>query len=355
MDNSTPSLVTIEGSPYDRGYQYGRQCADAIQYAARVAFPELLKANTADRLEYLKDEAERYEPFIVEHASHLIEELRGVADGARIGWREVLLLQTRPELSNVRHSRLKREDHECSSIGVGGARTSDGHPLLAQNIDMNETLKDLGIVLRIYPEQGPAILTWTLAGVLGQTGINSSGVGRCGNVLFSGRWRLGVPTSILFRLALEQESVDDIVDLCRQIPRAKSNNFMLCDRNGKVVDLEMTVDSQRVIELDENSLIHHTNHYCHPEFQEEDTEPNRGGTRVRQARLEELTADINGIIDVDDIKRFMSDHHNEPLSLCRHGQDGGRTLASCVLVPNRSEAYISLGNPCGAPYQRYQL
>ncbi len=351
-----PTFITVEGGAYERGYQYGSQCAELIQYAAREAFPKLLKADTPEKLELLKDEAERYQPFIAEHANHLLDEMRGLADGAGITWREVLLLQTRPELANARHSRLNLLDHECTTIGVGGSRTQDGHPIVAQNVDMSEELKDLGMVLRIYPDEGPSILTWTLAGVLGQTGINSAGLGRCGNVLFSGGWRLGVPTSVLFRLALEQETVDGVIELCKRVPRAKSNNFMVCDISGNLADIEMTVENQEVIYPDDDAVLHHTNHYCHPNLIAEDTEPNRRGTQARQARLEVLTAESEGgVIDVDAIMSYLGDHENEPQSICRHGGDGGVTLASCVLAPARSEAYISLGNPCEVNYERYQL
>lgn len=345
-------LIKAQGAPFELGLQHGRQCAELIQHAVREVFPRFLSQRNAQSMDQVKAGAVQYEPFITRYAPHLLEEVRGLAEGARITWEEAMLLQTRPEVGNARLMAAAMQ--ECTSVGVTPERSEDGHPIICQNVDMGEELRELGIVLHLQPESGPSILTWTLAGVVGQTGINSAGLGRCGNVLFSKGWRLGVPTSILFRMALEQTTVDGIIELCRETPRAKSNNFLACDASGRVSDLEMTVDEQREIGP-EDGLILHANHYCHPDLQACEVNPRAAGSNVRQQRLAQMVAEDASPMTPQRLMTMLRDHENRPDSICAHSRAGSQTLTSCILVPTKGEMYATVGNPCEAEYVRYSL
>jgi hypothetical protein len=344
-------VVEVEGEPYQLGYAHGRRCADLIARFARIGMPRYLGTPTVEILDELRDPLAAYAASIQEAAPHLFEEIRGIADGAGLAFEEALLLQLRPELGYVRRKRSQG----CTSIGVRAERSATSAALVAQNVDMPIELGEYGIVLHLRPRSGPPILCWTLAGVVGQTGINAWGLGRCGNVVMSPGWRVGVPTAVLFRLALEQRTVGDVADLCARLPRAKSNNFLLCDRDDRVECLELTVEDQRALEAGPDGVVVHANHYRHPDLVPHDVGPYGEGSRLREKRIGELAGGKVGRIGEDDLRAWLSDHANAPHSICGHGAPGLQTLASCVLNPAEGRLWISRGNPCVAGHRCYTL
>jgi isopenicillin-N N-acyltransferase-like protein len=343
-------VVEAEGAPYELGRAHGRQCAELITRFARVGMPQYLGCAPEEMVRAVGDELPAYARAVGAAAPHLLEEIRGIADGAGVSFEEALVLQLRPELGYVR----RRRKEACTSAGVRAIRSRAGTPLIAQNVDMALELLEYGVMLRLRPRSGPAILAWTLAGVVGQTGINSWGLGRCGNVVMSPGWRVGVPTAILFRLALEQRTVEDVAALCARLPRAKSNNFLLCDGGDRVACLELTVDDQRLLEPGPDEVVVHANHYQHPDLVPADVGPYGEGSRLRQKRMAELAGGGGPIGEVE-LQAFLGDHANAPHSICGHGAPGLQTIAGCVLNPGEGRLWVSRGNPCVAGYRPYTL
>lgn len=343
--------VEAEGGPFELGHAHGRQCAELIGRFARVGMAEFLGCPVPQLLQELRGELGAYAGFIEGAAPHLLEEIRGIAVGAGLAFEEALLLQLRPELGYVR----RRRSQGCTSIGVRAAASATRAPLVAQNVDMPIELLDYGIVLHLRPRSGPAILCWTLAGVVGQTGINAWGLGRCGNVVISPGWQIGVPTAVLFRLALEQRTVGAVAAACARLPRAKSNNFLLGDLEDRVACLELTVEEQRLLEADADGIVVHANHYRHPDLVPKDVGPYGEGSRLREKRMGELARAGGRPIGEADLRAFLSDHANAPHSICGHGAPGLQTLASCVLNPAEGRLWVSRGNPCVSGYHGYTL
>ncbi len=343
-------VVEAEGAPYELGLAHGRQCAELVRRFARVGMPRYLGCAPEAMLGTVAAELPGYRRAIEQAAPALLEEMRGIADAAALSLDEVLVLQLRPELGYVR----RRRKEGCTSIGVRARRSRTGAPLIAQNVDMALELLDYGVILRLRPRTGPAILAWTLAGVVGQTGINSWGLGRCGNVVMSPGWRVGVPTAVLFRLALEQGTVGDVAALCARLPRAKSNNFLLCDAANGLACLELTVDQQRLLEAGADDVVVHANHYRHPDLVPHDVGPYGEGSRLREKRMAELAAAARPIGEAE-LQGFMGDHVNAPHGICGHGVPGLQTIAACVLNPAERRLWVSHGNPCATGYRAYAL
>ena len=343
--------IQAQGPPFELGRQHGQAAGELITRFARIGLPAFLRCTPAQLVPTFAPRLAAYAAAIGREAPHLLEEIRGIAVGAGITPEESLLLQLRPELGYAR----RQAPAGCTSIGVAPARTIRGAALLGQNVDMPRDLLEYGIVLHLRPQSGPEILTWTLAGVIGQTGINSWGVGRCGNVLFSGGWRPGLTTTVLFRLALEARTAAGVVDLCARPDRAKSNNFLVSDATGTVATIEMTTDDHRVLDPGADGVIVHANHYQHPDFVPADLCPYPDASRLREKRMLDLAHRAPGPLADGDLQEFLSDHANDPHSICGHGPPGLQTIASCVLEASRGRLWVSHGNPCESGYALHTL
>ena len=342
-------LVKVAGTPYDLGFGHGSACRDLIEHAVRSALLKEINKRNSYTFEEAVTRAMAYMEFGREYAPHLDEELHGIADGAGLTYEEICMLQVRSELA---YPASLRAADGCSSVAVQAAHPNAGATVVGTNLDMGAELEPLGIVLHLEPEHGPRILTWTLAGVVGQTGLNSSGLVRCGNVLFCAGWRVGVPTSFLFRRILEQETLEAAALLCCSTRRAKSNNIMLAHADDLILDIEMTVDDERLIHPADHTLCH-TNHYTSPDLEEVDLFPTQEDSRTRLARLHEYLQDAVSL-DEAAMEQLMSDHANAPSSVCKHLADDSKrskTIASCVMTPALGRMRIAMGSPCEAGYE----
>jgi isopenicillin-N N-acyltransferase-like protein len=180
---------------------------------------------------------------------------------------------------------------------------------------------------------------------------DGAGIARCGNFLLSAGWRVGLPTTVLWRLMLEQPSVDGVgkvvadTDSCR----AKSNNFIVGDAAGAVADFEATASSHRRLEP-ENGAILHSNHYLHPDLLPSERQTTRlPDSQARLARLSELLGQAPGKLGSDQLQAFLRDHSGRPQCICKH--DGySKTVVSVISHPKAGRIEICSGNPCEGEY-----
>ena len=206
-----PPLVRVSGGPYERGRQHGRACGDLIR-----RYPEVLlevisvegrwraldRASAPGKREDLLSRAMTFLPAMEAFAPHLVEEIRGIADGAKVSFAEALLVNVRAEVMGAASEAL------CTSFALSREATADGTIFSGQNLDQHPANRDLMIVLHVEPDQGPAILMCTFAGLVGYPGINSLGVSLVQNALSTHDWRRdGMPHYLLKRVLLEQQDV----------------------------------------------------------------------------------------------------------------------------------------------------
>ena len=127
----------------------------------------------------------------------MLDEIRGLAEGASISFEHALLCQVRGEATRAPLG------EGCTAFALTRSATVDGHALAGQNQDLPPEFSDLGIVLHIEPTDGrPRALTFTFAGQLGYMGTNEHGVSHFANGLADYEWKLGLPHYPLKRTLL---------------------------------------------------------------------------------------------------------------------------------------------------------
>ena len=125
-------LVDVEGDARERGRQYGSLAAERIATSRRIYMAAWTAGAGAARTELLYGEP---------------------ADG-------------------------------CTGAVLLPERTG-GRVIVGQNWDWRPACREAAIVLRVTPERGPGFLTFVEAGMLARSGMNSAGIGLCGNFLNS--------------------------------------------------------------------------------------------------------------------------------------------------------------------------
>jgi isopenicillin-N N-acyltransferase like protein len=197
--------VILEGTPYNRGLVHGKTLKkDIIFLVAR----------------WKEDLTHKYEMpadvFIKKFVSHtqylgamkkwtpdLVEEVKGIADGAGIDFDTMLVFQWIDEDwaqgKNVVADR-------CSGIGVG--RRGSSPAMIAQNLDMPGLYDGYQVILHVkHHDSELEIFVYTIAGVIGGDGMNNHAIGVCVNTLLQlDNCRDGLPVACVVRGVLAQKT-----------------------------------------------------------------------------------------------------------------------------------------------------
>src|SRR6202165_4406614 len=164
MDRHIP-LIISEGTPFERGLHLGLTAQSRVLHTV-TAYMEIFQRISALSRDDVYIHAERFMPAIADFAPHLLEEMRGIAEGAGCDLREIVAINARTELMYG----LKQAS-ECTAVGASPAASTDGHMRLAQNWDWHPALTGAVVLWVIRQENAIDLITLTEAGMVGKIGV----------------------------------------------------------------------------------------------------------------------------------------------------------------------------------------
>jgi isopenicillin-N N-acyltransferase-like protein len=346
-------VIELRGTPAQRGAEHGRLAAARIHAGVRF-YTEALRAaglTPETQRELTSRMAEEIEAF----DRALLLELEGIARGAGIDLAEIVTLNGRSEL-------LHLADDGCTAIACLPEVTRSGHTLLAQNWDWHPSRRGAGVLLRILPDEGPAMLTFTEAGTLARCGLNEHGVGVVGNALecVGGSRPGGVPVALLRRRMLSCTTLQQAVSEIRSAPRGTTVNHLLASSEGLALSCEATVDAVYDVAPREG-LLEHSNHFrgSGAQGQVQDTGIARTpDTLARDRRLRALAASEEPLTP-EDLQRALADHDGFPNSICRHAEHVDRrtwvTVVSVVMDLDERRMWLAPGPVCENAFAEHHL
>ncbi|MGW6058210.1 C45 family autoproteolytic acyltransferase/hydolase [Streptomyces sp. NPDC055189] len=365
-DRSLP-LVEISGTPVERGRQYGEAVRPQL-HAALAYYEEAFGQSSGLTWDQVADRAARWLEPVRDYAPHLIDEMRGIAEGAGVNLLDVLALNARGEVIYDRSfAGMKAKDEEpadgCTSFAAYGEASGDGHVWAGQNWDWRAGVADTVVMLRIVQPPHPTLIMQVEAGQIGRQGANSAGIALNANGL-GGRFNdaIGLPQTVVRRSVLDQHAITDALDvLCRTRAHIASNALLTC-REGFAVDLETTPAGHGWMYPTDGLLVH-GNHYQAgvPAAIAADYRPMSSDSLVRVPRAEQGLKALRDSTGAEEsrrlIKQAMSDHLGHPESLCTH-PDPRRpevkhwaTLVSSCVDLTSGDYHVTAGTPCDRDYQ----
>lgn len=365
MTNSAVTKLTLTGNAYERGRQHGAQARAKVHLGVDY-YKRMWIDNLGGSEEELLAKAAQFEPVVGDFDAQILEELQGIADGAELTLREILLLNARYELmlEAVFTKDPPRGAAECTSLAAEPVSTNDGHTLLAQNWDWGVDVGKHCVLLEIQQEDRPDILTHVEAGFVGHKGLNSAGLGLCANAMSSqhDRFRPAVPVWVLARSVLNCTTLDEAQAAVESADRAASINFMVGSRAGRVAAMELTPTDVYAVPASSGRLSH-CNVFADlaPERGLEDCLAIRYPLFCTRAKRAKQLIQEQGELSIERFKSLLCDHTNRPESICRHAQDQPadafvmQTLASVVMDLTAGVLHLTDGPPCISPYTEHRL
>ena len=354
-------LLEVGGSPREIGLQVGEALRDKIplaidqifehelNYFEAMTFGEIPPVPPLNRGEVLQ-RTRAFLPLFEAYAPGMVEELRAIAEGARIDFEEALLLQIRGEIVYAMTT-------GCTAYALSGRVTRDGAVITGQNWDYAIDL-DLGIMhlLHVTPDDGPRQLMLTFAGLTSYLGINSAGVSSFANALPWGWCDVGIPHYPLWWRIFRERDLHGVRQVVEQTKSVQAESHVFADGAGGIANAELTPEG--VVWLDDREgFFVHTNHFLgEPYASRPDLPPIVSDSRPRLDRMRALITERIGRLDVASMQTFLADHDGFPTSICRHDTlPGFWTTASMVAVPEQGVMYVCAGNPCQGEFVEYHV
>lgn len=329
MSHDGVVVVELAGGPYERGRQHGEALGERIRHLRQRLVGDIVfgkgPAMGAAFLTVLYGILLRMHPNI---PRELREEMRGVADGARLAYRDVLLMncfddvlhaliQLNPVLAPLLHHRFVKPvlgwlgapptpvpGFACSAFALTGPASSSGAPIHGRNLDylINDGFVDPeGIVPRelrqhlvvflVRPTRGRPFASVAWPGFVGLvTALNADGLSlACLTSTVSRETANATPLLLLYRtIAQYAGTLDEVEWLLRGARRTIGNNLTAV--SGPANDargFELTMERVRAIRST-NGVVAATNHFQHPAMAELQVGWVVPSSENRLARLREL-------------------------------------------------------------------
>jgi len=249
-------FLHLEGSPRQMGLQHGRLLRPLIRALLRHYITALHRFRGLSRKKLLRH-ARLAEPFI---PAHLIEEMRGIAEGAEIPYDDVLIGNTFLETA---------QSIACSCYAAWDTATSDRRLVFARNLEFFTmgVAHHAQIVLFQKPDRGIPFVAVTWPGLCGTlTAVNLEGLAMGPlNVNPLINRRRGQPYPLTFRLLIQRcATCDEALQLIKTTPRTYPNNLLIAQTRPapRAIVVEYTPDTFAVRRpRPGNHFILATNHF----------------------------------------------------------------------------------------------
>lgn len=339
-------LIEISGPPEVRGRQYGKQARERIikgvgHYSDQLARLDLDRSKLRTLIASYLPVMEHFDP------AH-VAEMKGIALGAEIPFEEVVLLNARTELLKIAASpalrqRLAGDLDGCTGVVVMPEATVARRIIHAQNWDWKHECAETAVVLRVRREDGPDILTFTEAGGLARSGMNSAGINLTANFLESDLdYRdIGVPLPMIRRKILEQEHLALAMHATYVSKKSGSCNMMVSHRNGLALNFECAPDETFLVHPD-GGLIVHANHWVSPVALSKLKDKGIASTPdtlYRDTRVKDVLRPHVGCIEIEHVRKALLDDLASPWSVCRPprlnlASNLSATVATIIIQPH---------------------
>ncbi|MFN0166059.1 MAG: C45 family autoproteolytic acyltransferase/hydrolase [Bryobacteraceae bacterium] len=336
-------VIEVGGKPFDMGFEHGRQAEDLIR-----KYLEWIDQLTGKPRPELRANAMRLLPHIRQLSPAYVEEVLGLAEGARIPVEDAVLCQCRAEASHT-------GEGGCTAFALTSEATKDGLPLAGQNQDLESEYTDVSVILKVHPNDGrPRATMFTFAGQLGYAGMNEHGVANFVNALYNFKWQRAVPYYPIRRVLLEQRSVAEGVEVLRRHRGCSALNVVLADAKGAIADVECRPEAAVLFDDDYAHRRLHTNHYLTDRFRpfEDGFLPD---SKPRLERVRHLVRKHWGAITVDVMKQILSDHEGGKGGICRHGETRMDSISGYIAEPAKGLLHVRRGFGCSGDWTVYRV
>lgn len=353
-------IVTLQGTSSERGIQHGKTLKDPIHALVKAWKADLVRRYQMDAALFISKFLKHtdYLPAMRKWTPGLLEEVRGIAQGAGIDFETMIVFQLIDEYWV--HGPGVAGEH-CSALGL--SRRGDQPSLVAQNMDLEGFRDGFQTILHIKPDSSsPESLVLTHAGLIGLNGMSNRSIGICCNTLSQLMpCRDGLPVACVVRGVLEQQTEKAALEFLHRVKHASGQNYIVGGPD-QVLDLECS--ARKVTAYKPPiwpEVVLHTNHPLAnddftPKYRQllANKKDQATGPENSQIRLRSLERYLMREADLDRVKKTLSAKDSAEHPVCRPytNNKDGYTFASVIMVlSGQPELLVAPGPPDVHSYQ----
>jgi hypothetical protein len=320
-------IVDAAGSPREMGRAHGEQAREVIAAGLERWREQLSRdGRDADQLWKALSRESGFRDAAARWAPHVLAEIEGIAEGANADPDAVFATNCLDEAWW-----WGEKGAGCSAVAVADR---GGTPVIGQNMDLDTWMDGSQVALRLTPDEGPAQVLLSRAGVVGLCGANAEGVGVVVNTLDQLPVAVdGLPVALVLRLLLEQSSLDAVEPLLRSLRHASGQAYTMASADGRVIGFEAGGDfvARYQNDADRPAARWHTNHPLADGAPEHVGDPTDWATGSSQPRLNSVDEAMASLETADDLVSLLSDADAGICMFPGRWRDDGFTFGSLVI------------------------
>jgi predicted choloylglycine hydrolase len=340
--------ITLKGSPGQRGLEHGRAFTREIKSAYHAICKPIKENWDEAKGKILYKLLKNVEGLF----SDLVEEIKGISEGSRMPFEDILLL-------NFYHG-LGAVDFKCTNLGF----YSKEHGIIhGKTGDAERYLSPFYLLETVYPDKGAFFISICFVGtVWTEAGVNSIGLscGQSSCPTIEGQDGRGIPCLVMPRPLLQHcSSVKTGIEFLAKYSMAgKGLNIFLADSKGDAAVVEKTYTKQAVRKI-KDGVVWNTNHFLDEGLAEYNSKKGEEGLKESKARydyLQKVLKEERVSHTIEDMKTILR-NHMQPGVICKHAESEEATTThfGAVFIPAKRKALITHGNPCENEFKEYKI
>ncbi len=344
--------MDLSGTPYEIGYQHGHQVPELIRQFHHCVLVDKASQGFRGRPQGTREDFHRRVLRVAGNVQawnpDLLEELRGIADGAGLSYQAILDLN----FSTEGWGELL---HGCTTLVLAMA---DG-PVIAKTEDDDAGDEAYLLIQRITPNNGLRYIKTTLAGTLWTSiGINEAGFCYSGSGLplvpGTSNWD-GLPSMVVNgRMLAECHTVADGVAWLKRVDYIQHGGALaLVDETGDVAVVEKIPNHEAIRRAEAGVAFTVNDAWC-PAIK-----PHIGGNDVLMAeshmRADNLLRLAQHVPPTPEGMQTLLRDHSHPGGICHHGEAALHTVSAAVAQPRQRRLWVTQGYPFQNPFVAYTL
>jgi len=331
--------ISLSGeSGFARGLALGKMIRDVCVHD--LSFLEQKLADDGVTMEYGFRLALENERVMAKHFPELLEEIRGVAEGAQLPYNSILLETAYPFTA--------RTSSNCTIISASGTVTTNRMTIVGRNYDFLLDFRKCNQLRIARKDTGFSFVGGTITMLGVEEGLNNAGlfIGDAGWEPKELPLSRGLSSRQVMQLVLENcASVDTAIDFILKTPKFANNAgtcYLLADKREAIV-MEMGLTKSCLRESEEGMLVA-SNVFLTPIA--EQIKPPEPTAFIRYDFARKHLHENKGKVDNKFMRELLSDHS---IPMCAHNEIN--TLRSVMAKTNEKKMQIADGHPCTSKFE----
>jgi isopenicillin-N N-acyltransferase-like protein len=252
-------VIELAGTPYQMGKVHGQTLKAEIRELVKRWKEDLEKTYQVTAEVFIRNLLKKtdFRPAIARWTPGLLDEVRGIADGAGVDFDTMYAYQLIDEVWAMDGDLGLSK---CTTIAAGKRNGTPAY--VAQTLDIPTFYHGYQTVLRIRDDRdGLETLVFTIPGVVAANGLNSRSVGVCVNAVTQLAYSpKGLPVDFVIRGILRQKSYEQAVKFLQDIQPAAPQTYVIGGPSEVAVFERSAGKTSRFVPFAGAEFSYHTNH-----------------------------------------------------------------------------------------------